>query len=70
MGTHFKQTVFDENVRESLVTWAQKAKKQQSMRVNSQRADSSLELTESPKTTETRRPAQLTETLMEEGKTS
>ncbi|XP_074582680.1 MLO-like protein 1 [Curcuma longa] len=70
MGTHFKQTVFDEHVRESLVTWAQKAKKQQSGRVNSQRADSSLELTESPRITETTRLAQLTETLMEEGKTS
>ncbi|WOL17891.1 MLO-like protein 1 isoform X1 [Canna indica] len=54
MGTHFKDTIFEKNVRDSLVAWTQQAKKR-SMRVSSQSRGSTNERNESLKETETSR---------------
>lgn len=52
MGTHFKKTVFDENVRGGLVDWAQKAKKRLSLKEDNELGGSSNGRKESPKTME------------------
>lgn len=68
MGTHFKKTVFDDNVRGGLVDWAQKAKKRLSLKEDNEFGGSSNGRKESPKTMEMTKLIMQSELLMEQGK--
>ncbi|CAL9098836.1 MLO-like protein 1 isoform X1 [Musa acuminata AAA Group] len=68
MGTHFKKTVFDDNVRGGLVDWAQKAKKRLSLKEDNELGGSSNGRNESPKTMEMTKLIMQSELMMEQGK--